>query len=126
MRKYLCFILPLFLSGCPMGDKINLYPARSMVVNGKICVFFDKTDIVKDENILKVAIWKYGNETYAYETSYATAPLTLEAGKCIPGIGEFDFIPGEAYSVLVDTPLHSYETRFSVSQQGENITLNPN
>ncbi len=106
-----------------MGDRVNLYPAQSGIVNGRICVFIKAADIVKDENILRVAIWSYSESRYVYEKSYAIAPQPLEAGKCIPGVGEFKFIPAEDYGVVVETPLHAYEARFSVLQQGERIVL---
>jgi len=125
MSKYLLLLLPVFLSGCPMGDRFNLYPAQSKVVNGKVCVFFDDNEIVRNESILKVAIWKQGGDDYVYEKSYAYSPLALEAGKCVLGIGEFNFITGEGYTVLVKTPLNSYRAGFSVWKKGEGIMLKP-
>lgn len=97
-----------------MGDKVNLRPAKATTVGSKICVFVDKNDMEKEESILTVAIWKYGNDNYVYEKSYANTPVALEPEKCVPGIGEYDFIPGEGYSVVVSTPLHQYEVRFVV------------
>ncbi|MGQ8774884.1 putative T6SS immunity periplasmic lipoprotein [Serratia sp. NA_112.1] len=126
MSKYLLLLLPLFLSGCPMGDRFNLYPAQSKVVAGKVCVFFDEKEIVRKESILKIAIWKHGSDDYVYEKSYAYSPVALEAGKCVPGIGEFNFIAGEGYTVLVRTPLNSYRSSFIVWAKGENIFLKPN
>ncbi len=114
MSKYLLLLFPLFLSGCPMGDRFNLYPAQSKIVDGKVCVFFDDNEIVRSESILKIAIWKQGGDDYVYEKSYGYSALTLETGKCVPGISEFNFIPGEGYTVLVRTPLNSYRTSFIV------------
>ncbi|WP_073999770.1 putative T6SS immunity periplasmic lipoprotein [Serratia plymuthica] len=125
MSKYLLLLLPLFISGCPMGDRFNLYPAQSKVVDGKVCVFFDEKEIVRKESILKIAIWKHGGDDYVYEKSYAYSPVALEAGKCVPGIGEFNFIAGEGYTVLVRTPLNSYRSSFIVWAKGENIFLKP-
>nr|WP_060442241.1 putative T6SS immunity periplasmic lipoprotein [Serratia marcescens] len=119
MSKYLLLLLPVFLSGCPMGDRFNLYPAQSKVVNGKVCVFLDDNEIVRNESILKIAIWKQGGDDYVYEKSYAYSPLALEANKCVPGIGEFSFISGEGYTVLVRTPLNSYRTSFVMWKKGE-------
>jgi len=125
MRKYLFLLLPFFISGCPMGDRFSLYPAQSKVVDGKVCVFFNESDIVKNESILNIAIWKQGGDDYVYEKSYAYNPVTLEANKCVPGIGEFNFIAGEGYTVLVRTPLNSYRTSFVVMKKGESIMLKP-
>ena len=77
----------------PYGDKVNLRPAKATTVSSKICVFVDKNDMEKEESILTVAIWKYDNDNYVYEKSYANTPVALEPGKCVPGIGEYDFIP---------------------------------
>ncbi|HEJ8031170.1 TPA: putative T6SS immunity periplasmic lipoprotein [Serratia marcescens] len=107
MSKYLLLLFPVFLSDCPMGDRFNLYPAQSKIVDGKVCVFFDDNEIVSSEAILKIAIWKQGDDDYVYEKSYAYSSLTLEAGKCVPGIDEFNFLPGEGYTVVVKTPLNS-------------------
>lgn len=123
MKKYLPVLIPFFLSGCPMGDKINRHPAQADVVNGKLCVFVDHKDIVKKENILNVRVWKGGENKYVYDKSYAMNPIPLEAGKCIPGIGDFDFIPGATYSVIVETPLHPYETNFVFVKDGDKVRL---
>ncbi len=63
-----------------MGNKVNLRPAKATAVGSKICVFFDKNDMEREESILKVAIWKYGNDNYVYEKSYANTPVALEPG----------------------------------------------
>lgn len=125
MRKYLLLLLPLFISGCPTGDRFSLYQVQSKIVDGKVCVFFNESDIVKNESILNITIWKQGGDTYVYEKSYAYSPITLEANKCVPGIGEFSFIVGEGYTVLVRTPLNSYRTSFVVWRKGESMMLNP-
>lgn len=106
-----------------MGDKVNLRPAKATTVGSKICVFVDKNDMEKEESILTVAIWKYGNDNYVYEQSYANTPVALEPGKCVPGIDGYDFIPGEGYSVIVSTPLHPYEAGFIVWKRGEEVML---
>lgn len=126
MRKYLFLLLPLFISGCPTGDRFNLYQVQSKIVDGKACVFFNERDIVKNESILNIAIWRQGGDDYVYEKSYAYNPVTLEANKCVPGIGEFNFIAGEGYTVLVRTPLNSYRTEFSLWKKGEGVVLKPN
>ncbi len=126
MRKYLFLFLPFFISGCPTGDRFNLYQVQSKIVDGKVCVFFNERDIVKNESILNIAIWKQGEDDYVYEKSYAYRPITLEANKCVPGIGEFNFIAGEGYTVLVRTPLNSYRTEFSLWKKGEGLVLKPN
>ncbi|HIE3987860.1 hypothetical protein QTO19_17345 [Serratia marcescens] len=126
MRKYLFLLLPLFISGCPTGDRFNLYQVQSKIVDGKVCVFFNERDIVKNESILNIAIWKQGGDDYVYEKSYAYSPITLDANKCVPGIGKFNFIAGEGYTVLVRTPLNSYRAGFSVWKKGEGIVLEPN
>ncbi|MFW7200459.1 lipoprotein [Serratia sp. BNK-17] len=155
MKKSLLLFIPLFVSGCPMGNKVNLRPAKATAVGSKICVFFDKNDMEREESILKVAIWKYGNmgiweygnmgiweygnmgiwkygnmeiwkygnDNYVYEKSYENTPVALEPGKCVPGIGEYDFILGEGRSVIVSTPLHPYEARFIVWKRGEEVVL---
>ncbi|MBL0872518.1 hypothetical protein HLB02_03860 [Serratia nevei] len=125
MRKYLFLLLPLFISGCPTGDRFNLYQVQSKIVDGKVCVFFNENDIVKNESILNIAIWKQGGDTYVYEKSYAYSPITLEANKCVPGVGEVSFIAGEGYTVLVRTPLNSYRTSFVVWKKGGSIMLRP-
>lgn len=125
MKKFLLLFIPLFISGCPMGDKVNLRPAKATAVGSKICVFVDKNDMEREESILKVVIWKYGNDNYVYEKSYANTPVALEPGKCVPGVDEYDFIPGEGYSVIVSTPLHPYEAGFIVWKQGEEVMLEP-
>lgn len=125
MKKFLLLFIPLFISGCPMGDKVNLRPAKATTVGSKICVFVDKNDMEREESILRVVIWKYGNDNYVYEKSYANTPVALEPGKCVPGIGEYDFIPGEGYSVIVSTPLHPYEAGFIVWKRGEEVMLEP-
>lgn len=116
MKKCLFIIIPVLLSGCPMGDKINRHPAQSKIMNGKVCIFVDQKDIVKNENILRVQIWKVGGEDYVYEKSYAASPVPLEAGKCIPEIDEFDFVPGTDYTVTVQTPLNPYETEVKLER----------
>ena|GEM_PF-648181 len=123
MSKYLFLLLPLFISGCPAGDRFNLYQVQSKIVDGKVCVFFNESDIVKNESILNIAIWKQGGDDYVYEKSYAYSPVTLEANKCVPGIGEFSFITGERYTVLVRTPLNSYQTSFVVWKKGGSILV---
>ncbi|EPK4541396.1 MULTISPECIES: putative T6SS immunity periplasmic lipoprotein [Serratia] len=120
------YLFSFFLSGCPMGDRFNLYPAQSKIVDGKICIFFDDNEIVRSESILKIAIWKLGYDDYVHEKSYANSSLTLEARKCVPGIGEFNFIPGEGYTIVVKMPLNSYRAGFSVWKKGEGIVLKPN
>ncbi|MEN4196827.1 putative T6SS immunity periplasmic lipoprotein [Serratia marcescens] len=125
MIKYSFLLLPIFISGCPTGDRFNLYQVQSKIVGGKVCVFFNERDIVKNESILSIAIWKQGGDTYVYEKSYAYSPITLEANKCVAGIGEFNFIAGEGYSVLVRTPLNSYRTSFVVMKKGGSIMLRP-
>ncbi|HGM7042161.1 TPA: putative T6SS immunity periplasmic lipoprotein [Serratia marcescens] len=126
MRKYLFLLLPLFISGCPTGDRFNLYQVQSKIVDGKVCVFFNENDIVKNESILNIAIWRQGGNDYVYEKSYAYNPVTLEANKCVPGIGEFSFIAGEGYTVLVRTPLNSYRTSFIVQKIGGVVMLKIN
>lgn len=126
MKKFLLLFIPLFISGCPMGDKVNLRPAKATAVGSKICVFVDKNDMEREESILKVVIWKYGNDNYVYEKSYANTPVALEPGKCVPGVDEYDFIPGEGYSVIVSTPLHPYEAKFIVWKRGEEVMLKSN
>lgn len=123
-----CFLLliPLFIAGCPMGDKVNLHPAKAKAIGNKICVFVDKNDMVREESILKVGIWRYGTDNHVYEKSYANTPVALEPEKCVPGISEYDFIPGEGYSVIVSTPLHPYEASFIVWKKGQQIMLKPN
>ncbi|CAI2407334.1 putative T6SS immunity periplasmic lipoprotein [Serratia plymuthica] len=125
MKKFFLFLLPLFISGCPMGDKVNLHPAKAKAIGNKICVFVDKNDMVREESILKVGIWRYGNDNYVYEKSYANTPVALEPEMCVPGIDEYNFIPGEGYSVIVSTPLHPYEARFIVWKKGQEIMLKP-
>lgn len=125
MRKYLFLLLPLFISGCPTGDRFNLYQVQSKIVDGKVCVFFNESDIVKNESILNIAIWRQGGDDYVYEKSYAYNPVTLEANKCVPDIGEFSFIADEGYTVLVRTPLNSYRTSFVVWKKGESMMLKP-
>lgn len=125
MRKYLFLLLPLFISGCPTGDRFNLYQVQSKIVDGKVCVFFNERDIVKNEAILNIAIWKQGGDDYVYEKSYAYNPVTLEANKCVPGIVEFNFIAGEGYTVLVRTPLNSYRSSFVVWKKGGSMMLKP-
>ena len=125
MKKFLLLFIPFFISGCPMGDKVNLRPAKATTVGSKICVFVDKNDMEREESILRVAIWKYGNDNYVYEKLYANTPIALEPGKCAPGIDEYDFIPGEGYSVIVSTPLHPYEASFIVWKRGEEVMLEP-
>ncbi|HEJ7834764.1 hypothetical protein QZP90_03015 [Serratia marcescens] len=125
MKKLLLLFIPLFISGCPMGDKVNLHPAKATAVGSKICIFVDKNDMEREESILKVAIWKYGNDNYVYEKSYANTPVELEPGKCVPGVDEYDFLPGEGYSVIVNTPLHPYEARFIVWKRGGEVMLEP-
>ncbi|WP_424149347.1 putative T6SS immunity periplasmic lipoprotein [Serratia marcescens] len=120
------YLFSFFLSGCPMGDRFNLYPAQSKIVDGKICIFFDDNEIVRSESILKIAIWKLGYDDYVHEKSYANSSLTLEARKCVPGIGEFNFIPGEGYTIVVKMPLNSYRAGFSVWKKGEGIVLKLN
>ncbi|QJW57850.1 hypothetical protein HL670_04772 [Serratia plymuthica] len=123
MGKYFLLVFPFFISGCPTGDKVNLHPAKTTVIGNKICVFVDKNDMVREESILKVGIWRYGNDNYVYEKSYANAPIALEPEICVPGIDEYNFIPGEGYSVIVSTPLHPYEARFIVWKKGQEIML---
>ena len=125
MKKLLLLFIPLFISGCPMGDKVNLHPAKATAAGSKICIFVDKNDMEREESILKVAIWKYGNDNYVYEKSYANTPVELEPGKCVPGVDEYDFLPGEGYSVIVNTPLHPYEARFIVWKRGGEVMLEP-
>lgn len=108
-----------------MRDKFNLRPAKSTAVGSKICVFVDRNDMEREASILKVAIWKYGNDDYVYEKSYANTPIALEPGKCVPGVDEYDFIPGKGYSVIVSTPLHPYEAGFIVWKWGEEVMLEP-
>ncbi|MET6569257.1 putative T6SS immunity periplasmic lipoprotein [Serratia marcescens] len=126
MRKMFLLLLPLFISGCPMGDKVNLHPAQATIVGKKVCVFVDKNEMVREEFILKVGIWMYGNDHYVYEKSYANTPVELEPGECVPGVDEYDFLPGEGYSVIVNTPLHPYEARFIVWERGEEVVLKSN
>ncbi|HFF8937782.1 putative T6SS immunity periplasmic lipoprotein [Serratia ureilytica] len=126
MIKYLFLLLPFFISDCPMGDRFNLYQVKSKIVGGKVCVFFNERDIVKNESILSIAIWRQGGNDYVYEKSYAYNPVTLEANKCVPGIGEFSFIAGEGYTVLVRTPLNSYRTSFIVQKIGGVVMLKIN
>ncbi|MBW7982055.1 putative T6SS immunity periplasmic lipoprotein [Enterobacillus tribolii] len=123
MKKYLLLLVPFFLSGCPIGDKINLHSAQAEVMNGKLCIFIDQKDIVKNENILNVRIWKGGENKYVYDKSYAMNPIPLEAGKCVPGISDFDFVPGVTYSIIVETPLYPYETNFVFVKNGDEIRL---
>ncbi|BEL92617.1 TPA: putative T6SS immunity periplasmic lipoprotein [Serratia marcescens] len=126
MKKILLLFISLFISGCPMGDKVNLRPAKATAVGSKICVFVDKNEMVREEFILKVGIWRYGNDHYVYEKSYANTPVELEPGKCVPGVDEYDFLPGEGYSVIVSTPLHPYEAGFIVWKRGEEVMLESN
>lgn len=101
MRKIFLLLLPLLISGCPMGDKVNLHPAQATIVGKKVCVFVDTNDMVREESILKVGIWRYGNDHYVYEKSYANTPVALKPGKCVPGVDEYDFIPGEGTASLL-------------------------
>ncbi|BEM95034.1 hypothetical protein SME53J_44730 [Serratia marcescens] len=126
MCKYLLLLFPFILSGCPMGDRFNLSPAQSKIVDGKVCVFFDDNEIVRNESILKIAIWKLGDDDYVYEKSYDYGALMLETGKCVPCISEFNFILGEGYIVVVKTPLNSYRAEFSIQNKGEDVILKPN
>ncbi|HIE3987859.1 hypothetical protein QTO19_17340 [Serratia marcescens] len=123
MRKYFLLILSLLVSGCPMGDRVYWDPAQATVAGNKICVFVGENDLRKDESILKVRIWKIGNDSYVYEKSYVSNPVRIEAGKCIPDIGDFNFIPGGGYSISVSTPLHTYMTDFIVWKSGEEVML---
>ena len=122
MKKYFSLLLPLFLAGCPMGDRINMRIAQSTVVNNQLCVSVDKPDA--KEKILAVSVWDYSTTQYVYEKSYATAPQLLEPGKCISGLEAFAFKEGNKYNVSVGTGLRSYEARFSVSKQGKTLVVN--
>lgn len=122
VKKYLSLLLPLFLAGCPMGDRINMRIAQSTVVNNQLCVSVDKPDA--KEKILAVSVWDYSTTQYVYEKSYATAPQLLEPGKCISGLEGFAFKEGNKYNVSVGTGLRSYEARFSVSKQGKKLVVN--
>jgi len=35
MKKILLLFIPLFISGCPMGDKVNLRPAKATTVGSR-------------------------------------------------------------------------------------------
>ena len=94
MCKYLLLIF-IFLSGCPMGDRFNLYPAQSKIVDSKICIFFDDNEIVRSESILKIAIWKLGYDDYVHEKSYANSSLTLEAGSASPASASLILSPAK-------------------------------
>lgn len=122
MKKYFSLFLPLFLAGCPMGDRINMRIAQSTVVNNQLCISVDKPDA--KEKILAVSVWDYSTTQYVYEKSYATAPQLLEPGKCISGLEGFAFKEGNKYNVSVGTGLRSYEARFSVSKQGKTLVVN--
>ncbi|MEB6083541.1 hypothetical protein MXF40_19385 [Serratia marcescens] len=80
MKKLLLLFIPLFISGFPMGDKVNLRPAKATAVGSKICVFVDRNDMEREETILKVAIWKYGNDNYVYENHMQTRLLHWNRG----------------------------------------------
>ncbi|WP_342323135.1 putative T6SS immunity periplasmic lipoprotein [Kosakonia sp. BYX6] len=121
MKKYFSLFLPLFLAGCPVGDRINMRPAQSTVVNNQICIVVNQPDA--GEKIIGIGIWDYSTVKYAYEKSYASAPILLESGECIPGIDHFAFKDGNAYNITVRTGLRSYEARFTVAMQGKNIAL---
>ncbi len=123
MKKHLLLFVPLFLSGCPMGDRINQHPAQAEVINGKLCVFVNQKDVVKNENILNVRIWKGGDNKYVYDKSYAMNPIPLEAGKCIPEISDFNFVSGAIYSITVQTPLNPYKTKFIFNKDGDEVRL---
>ena len=122
MKKNILLAVTFLLAGCPTAHNVNLYSAQSKIINNKICVFVDKTSMVKDENILKVSIWQRGG-SYVYEKSYAINPAPLIAGKCIPDISNFNFAAGIEYSAIVDTPLNTYESRFSLARQNERLVL---
>lgn len=47
MSKYLFLLLSLFISGCPTDDRFNIYQVQSKIVDGKVCVFFNESYIVK-------------------------------------------------------------------------------
>lgn len=112
MKKILIIALLFFLTGCPGGDRINLYPAQWEIRNSELCIFVDKQHLIANENILDLKIWDYARQSFVYEKSYALNPIMLEAGKCIPGVDGFTLIPGKSYSVMIRTPLHAYEARF--------------
>lgn len=122
MKKYPALFLPLFLAGCPMGDRINMRIAQSTAANNQLCVSVDKPDA--NEKILMISVWDYSTTQYVYEKSYATAPQLLEPGKCISGLDAFAFKEGNKYNVSVSTGLRSYEARFSLSKQGQALVVN--
>ncbi|WP_437891847.1 putative T6SS immunity periplasmic lipoprotein [Phytobacter sp. V91] len=80
--------------------------------NSELCVFVDKQNLIAKEYIVDLKIWHYASQSFVCEKSYAMRPITLEAGKCIPDVGHFAFVPGQKYSVMINTPLHVYEARF--------------
>lgn len=122
MKKYLALFLPLFLAGCPMGDRINMRFAQSTAVNNQLCVSVEEPDA--GEKVLEIWVWDNTNARQVYEKSYAIAPQLLEPGKCISGLEAFAFKEGNKYNVSVGTGLRSYEARFSVSKQGKTLVVN--
>ncbi|QPS55581.1 putative T6SS immunity periplasmic lipoprotein [Serratia plymuthica] len=112
MRKCFLLALPFFISGCPMGDRVYWEPAQATVAGNKICVFVGENDLRKYDFILKVRIWKIGNDSYVYEKLYVNNPIKIKSDKCIPDIGDFNFIPVVGYSISVSAPLNTYMTDF--------------
>ncbi|CAI1682838.1 putative T6SS immunity periplasmic lipoprotein [Serratia plymuthica] len=95
-----------------MGDRVYWEPAQATVAGNKICVFVGENDLRKYDFILKVRIWKIGNDSYVYEKLYVNNPIKIKSDKCIPDIGDFNFIPVVGYSISVSAPLNTYMTDF--------------
>ena len=121
MRKSFIIAFCLILSGC-LGGNLRIYPAKSMMVDGNICVFIDKGFLVENGEIRKIEITKYSDEGSIYE-KYFIPTVPLQDGKCITGLNTYNFVPGSAYSVSINLHRHSYLARFIVWKDGDRLMV---
>ena len=79
----------------------------------------------KEESILTVAIWKYDNDNYVYEKSYANTPVALEPGSACPALASMILSPVKD-TVLLLVRLCIRMRPFIVWKRGEEVMLKSN
>lgn len=94
-RIFPVIFLPLFLTGCPMGDRVPMvYSAKLLMVANSLCI-----QVQPDGNERMSSLWieEMGNPEHQLQ-KYDIVDVAVSAQKCLPTYG-YTFQPGRGYRV---------------------------
>ncbi|AMO47205.1 Hypothetical protein AKI40_0782 [Enterobacter sp. FY-07] len=94
-RNFPVIFFPLFLTGCPMGDRVPMvYSAKLLMVANSLCI---QVQPEGRERMSSLWIEEIGNPEHQLQ-KYNIVDVPVSVQKCLPTYG-YTFQPGRAYHV---------------------------